>query len=231
MAVWKLEGTGAKECWKWKGSCWITSSNHDSFKDGETESQRGDVCACAWLQEWERDLDLTSTSLSRLFPLRLGWTLFCYNSECPLWLVLPFSLFLLVDVGLFLKKNSILKILQAHKKYRSKIDTMTLHLLWINVSVFQFSCRFFFYYKKNLRHFCYSWSPTAFSMLSASFLAYQAATTILHVVVCFSIVLCTLNKKHGYFKAGFYNFMSIIMYISYWSLLFSLTIVFWDLCW
>ena len=63
MAIWKLEGSGAKECWKWKGSWWITSSNRDSFKDGETESQRGDVCACARPQEWERDLDLTSTSL------------------------------------------------------------------------------------------------------------------------------------------------------------------------
>lgn len=72
MAVWKLEGSGAKECWKWKGSCWITSSNRDSFKDGETESQRGDVCACAWLQEWERDLDLTSTSLS-LASSHLDW--------------------------------------------------------------------------------------------------------------------------------------------------------------
>lgn len=107
MAIWKLEGSGAKECWKWKGSCWITSSKRDSFKDGETESQRGDVCASARPQEWERDLDLTSTSLSlsRLFPPRLGRTPFFYNSERPLWFVLPFSLSLLVDVDLFLKKK------------------------------------------------------------------------------------------------------------------------------
>ena len=56
---------------------------------GDRDSERGHLgmCSAAGVGTGP-GLDI-HFSLSRLFPLRLGRTLFFYNSECPLCFVLP----------------------------------------------------------------------------------------------------------------------------------------------